>query len=58
MSPFTKKNEFSAYPISIKALLEKLQIANRTQGSRSQESRRLRESLRALGHRGGLRGAH
>jgi hypothetical protein len=56
MTPFNKKNEFSNYSISIKVLLEKLQLANRTHGSRSNESRKLRESLRAVGHHGGLRG--
>lgn len=38
------------------ALLQTLAISNQENGARSIESRRVRRELRALGHRGGLRG--
>lgn len=37
------------------ALLQTLATSNQENGSRSNESRRVRRELRALGHRGGLR---
>jgi hypothetical protein len=39
----------------IHALLQKLEISNHAEGSRSKESRRIRRELRNLGHWGGLR---
>ncbi len=39
----------------ISSLLDQLAIANENQGSRSNESRKIRIELRKLGHRGGLR---
>jgi hypothetical protein len=41
----------------IETLLRKLAVDNKEKGSRSRDSRRIRAILRALGHRGGLRGA-
>jgi hypothetical protein len=41
---------------AIDGLLEKLERSNRHEGSRSNQSRRIRIELRKLGHRGGLRG--
>ena len=55
MRASNKKRNFSSNPFSVKAYLEKLEVSNRENGSRSNESRRLREALRAMGHKGGLR---
>lgn len=41
-----------------KSLLDSLAIANQTQGTRSNDPRRIREGLRDGGHRGGLSNRH